>query len=109
MNAHRFRALLAACLSVPGLRARPPRTAEGLRGARRAGRHPRLPDHAARVGLPGGHPRALVQADFDLGMKIKLEYVPLIFVIRREGEASRAAEVTDLAKLGDAVAQMRRN
>ena len=49
------------------------------------------------------------EADFDLGMKIKLEYVPLIFVIRRDGEASRAAEVTDLAKLGDAIAQLKRD
>jgi hypothetical protein len=42
-------------------------------------------------------------------MKIKLEYVPLIFVIKRDGEASRAVEVTDLAKLGEAVAQISRN
>src|SRR5512135_1648238 len=58
---------------------------------------------------PDAKLQALVQADFDLGVKIKLEYVPLIFVIRRDGEASRAVEVTDLAKLGDAVEQMKRN
>ena len=58
---------------------------------------------------PDGKLQALVQADFDLGMKIKLEYVPLIFVMRRDGEASHAVEVTDLAKLGEAVAQMKRN
>jgi len=58
---------------------------------------------------PDGKLQALVQADFDLGLKIKLEYVPLIFVISRDGEASRSVEVTDLAKLGDAVAQMKRN
>ena len=58
---------------------------------------------------PEGKLQALVQADFDLGRKIKLAYVPLIFVIRRDGEASRAVEVTDLAKLGDAVAEMKRN
>ena len=58
---------------------------------------------------PDGKLQAQVQAGFDLGMKIKLEYVPLIFVIRRDGETSRAIEVTDLAKLGEAVAQMRRN
>ena len=58
---------------------------------------------------PEGKLRALVQADFDLGRKIKLAYVPLIFVVRRDGEASRAVEVTDLAKLGDAVAEMKRN
>jgi protein-disulfide isomerase len=58
---------------------------------------------------PDGRLQALVQADFDLGMKIKLEYVPLIFVIARDGAGSRAVEVTDLAKLGDAVAEMKRN
>ena len=58
---------------------------------------------------PDGKLQALVQADFDLGMRIKLEYVPLIFVIRRDGEASRAVEVTDLAKLGEAVAQLKRD
>ena len=74
------------------------------------------------MGIPGGDPRALpadvdpdgklqalVQADFDLGIRIKLEYVPLIFVIRRDGEASRAVEATDLAKLGAAVTEMNRD
>ena len=56
---------------------------------------------------PDGKLQVLVQADFDLGVKIKLEYVPLIFVIARDGEASRAVEVTDLARLGEAVDQMR--
>jgi protein-disulfide isomerase len=58
---------------------------------------------------PDGRLQALVQADFDLGMKINLEYVPLIFVIARDGAGSRPVEVTDLAKLGDAVAEMKRN
>lgn len=58
---------------------------------------------------PDGRLQAQVQADFDLGLKIGLEYVPLIFVIRRDGEASRAVEVTDLARLGEAVAQLRRD
>jgi protein-disulfide isomerase len=58
---------------------------------------------------PDGKLQAQVQAGFDLGMKIKLEYVPLVFVIRRDGETSRAVEVTDLAKLDEAVAQMRQN
>lgn len=58
---------------------------------------------------PDGSLQALVQADFDLGRQIKLEYVPLIFVIRRHDDASRAIEVTDLAKLGDAVAEMSRD
>jgi protein-disulfide isomerase len=56
---------------------------------------------------PDGKLQALVQADFDLGVKIKLGYVPLIFVIARDGEASRAVEVTDLARLGEAIDQMR--
>jgi len=58
---------------------------------------------------PDGRLQALVQADFDLGMQIGLEYVPLIFVIARDGAGSRAVEVTDLTKLGEAVAQLRRN
>lgn len=58
---------------------------------------------------PDGRLQAQVQSGFDLGVRIKLEYVPLIFVIRRDGAASRAAEVTDLARLGDAVAQMKRD
>jgi protein-disulfide isomerase len=58
---------------------------------------------------PDGKLQAQVQAGFDLGMKIKLEYVPLIFVIRRDGTASRAVEVTDIAKLGEAVAQMKQD
>ena len=56
---------------------------------------------------PDGRLQALVQADFDLGMMIKLEYVPLIFVTRRDGAASRAVEVTDLARLGETVEQAR--
>ena len=55
---------------------------------------------------PDGKLQALVQVDLDLGMKIEIEYVPLIFVIARDGMASRAVEVTDLTKLGDAVAQV---
>lgn len=71
---------------------------------------------AARHGLvlppdvdPDGKLQALVQADFDLGVKIGLEYVPLMFVIARDGKASRAVEVTDLARLGETIAQMRRD
>lgn len=56
---------------------------------------------------PEGRLQALVQADFDLGRQIKLRYVPLIFVIARDGDGSRAVEVTDLPQLGEAVAQMR--
>lgn len=56
---------------------------------------------------PDGKLQALVQADFDLGKQIKLEYVPLIFVLGRGKDATRWVEVTDLAKLGDAIARMR--
>jgi protein-disulfide isomerase len=56
---------------------------------------------------PEGKLQALVQADFDLGMQIKLEYVPLVFVVARDGDASRAVEVVDLGKLGASVEQMR--
>jgi protein-disulfide isomerase len=58
---------------------------------------------------PDGKLQAQVQADFDLGMQIKLEYVPLIFVIARDGKASRAVEVTDISQLGDAIAQVRQH
>ena len=56
---------------------------------------------------PEGKLQALVQADFDLGMRIRLEYVPLILVVARDGDASRAIEVTDLGQLGATVDQLR--
>lgn len=58
---------------------------------------------------PDGELQAQVQADFDLGMQIKLEYVPLIFVVARDGAASRAVEVTDVGQLGDTIAQVRKH
>lgn len=47
----------------------------------------------------------LVQADFDLGVKIGLQYVPLIFVVTR---GAGWVEVTDTAKLPEAIAEMKR-
>lgn len=57
---------------------------------------------------PDGTLQALVQADFDLGLQIKLQYVPLMFVVSRHGSESRAVEVTDLATLGEVVERMRK-
>ena len=45
-----------------------------------------------------------MQADFDLGRQIHLEYVPLIFVVGTAAGPAHAVEVTDLAQLGDVVA-----
>jgi protein-disulfide isomerase len=56
---------------------------------------------------PGGTLKAQVQADFDLGRQIHLEYVPLIFVIGTAVGPSHAVEVTDLEQLGDVIAGMR--
>jgi protein-disulfide isomerase len=52
--------------------------------------------------------KAAVQADYDLGRQIKLEYVPLIFVIGRGQGTAHFVEVTDPAQLGDAIAQMKK-
>jgi protein-disulfide isomerase len=57
---------------------------------------------------PDGKLAAGVQADYDLGRRIGLEYVPLIFVVGRGEAASRWVEVTDTATLGIAIEQMRR-
>ncbi len=56
---------------------------------------------------PDGKFRASVQADFDLGTKIQLEYVPLIFVIGTGSGAAHFVEVHDPERLGDAIAKMR--
>lgn len=58
---------------------------------------------------PDGKLAAAVQADYDLGTRIGLEYVPLIFVVGRGEAASRWVEVTDTATLGIAIEQMRRD
>lgn len=54
-----------------------------------------------------GRLRALVQADYDLGAKIGLAYVPLIFVVARDGDAVRAVEVSDPHELPAAVESLR--
>jgi len=56
---------------------------------------------------PDGSLAAGVQADYDLGEAIGLEYVPLIFVVARDGDGSRAVEVTDQDKLGATLEAMR--
>jgi protein-disulfide isomerase len=70
---------------------------------------------AARHGLTlpaeidaDGRLAAQVQADYDLGKRIGLEYVPLIFVIGRGETAPRWVEVTDTAMLDLAITEMRR-
>jgi len=56
---------------------------------------------------PDGTLKAQVRADFDLGLQIKLEYVPLIFVIGPGQGAEHFVEVKDVAMLGETIAQMR--
>jgi len=56
---------------------------------------------------PDGTLQALVQADFDLGRQIHLEYVPLIFVVGPGQGAARAVEVTDPAQLGEVIGRMK--
>jgi len=56
---------------------------------------------------PDGKLQARVQADYDFGRQIKLEYVPLIFVLGRGPETTRWVEVTDVAQLATAVERMR--
>lgn len=56
---------------------------------------------------PDGTLKAQVQADFDLGDQIKLEYVPLIFVIGTGQGAAHFVEVKDVAQLGEAVVRMK--
>jgi protein-disulfide isomerase len=58
---------------------------------------------------PHGKLAARVQADYDLGIEIGLEYVPLIFVVRRGDDPGRALEVTDTAELGAVIARMRKD
>jgi hypothetical protein len=58
---------------------------------------------------PDGKLAAGVQADYGLGTRIGLEYVPLIFVVGRGEAASRWVEVTETATLGIAIEQMRRD
>lgn len=56
---------------------------------------------------PDGRLQALVQADFDLGREIGLEYVPLIFVVGPGDSPSRAVEMTDPTQLGELIGRAR--
>jgi protein-disulfide isomerase len=56
---------------------------------------------------PDGRFKAQVQADFDLGQEIHLEYVPLIFVVGPGVGPSRAVEVTDPTQLGEVITRAR--
>ncbi len=53
---------------------------------------------------PDGRLAALVQADFDLGKQIHLEYVPLMFVVSRGDAGTRAVEVKSASDVAAAVA-----
>lgn len=57
---------------------------------------------------PNGQLQELVQADYELGRLIGLEYVPLILVIAPGERSSRFVEVKDPAQLQDAVTRLRR-
>jgi protein-disulfide isomerase len=56
---------------------------------------------------PDGRLQELVQADYNLGRLIGLEYVPLILVIAPGERGSRYVEVKDPAQLQDAVTRLR--
>jgi protein-disulfide isomerase len=56
---------------------------------------------------PDGKLQALVQADYDLGKQVHLEYVPLMFVIGRGLGAANFVEVSDPAEIGEVVARAR--
>jgi len=54
---------------------------------------------------PDGKLQAQVQADFDLGKQIHLEYVPLMFVLGPGLGAANFVEVMDPAEIADVVAR----
>jgi len=56
---------------------------------------------------PDGRLAAGVQADYELGRRIGLEYVPLVFVLGRAGSAALAIEVKDTAQLPEVIRGMR--
>jgi protein-disulfide isomerase len=58
---------------------------------------------------PDDRLKARVQADFDLGLQIGLEYVPLIFVIGKGTGAAHSIEVTDVTQLAATIDQVRRS
>ncbi len=57
---------------------------------------------------PDGKLKDAVQADFDLGIKIGLQYVPLIFVLSRAQGPDHWVEVTDLNQLADTIERMKK-
>jgi protein-disulfide isomerase len=57
---------------------------------------------------PDGKLQALVQADFDLGKRIHLEYVPLMFVLGPGLGAANFVEVMEPAEIADVVARARK-
>jgi protein-disulfide isomerase len=57
---------------------------------------------------PDGKLAEQVQADFDLGKRIHLEYVPLMFVLGPGLGASNFVEVMDPAEIVDVVARARK-
>jgi protein-disulfide isomerase len=56
---------------------------------------------------PDGRFQAQVQADFDLGREIQLEYVPLVFVVGPGDGPTRAVEVTDPTQLDEVITRAR--
>jgi len=56
---------------------------------------------------PDGKLQALVQADFDLGQQIGLEYVPLVFVVGPGQGSAHWVEVMDPKLIPDAIARVR--
>ena len=57
---------------------------------------------------PDDRLKDLVQADFDLGVKIGLQYVPLVFVIGRGTGPEHWVEITDPAQLAATIDRMAR-
>jgi protein-disulfide isomerase len=57
---------------------------------------------------PDGRLAAQVQADFELGQKIHLEYVPLMFVIARGDGESRAVEAKEPKDVNAIIDRIRR-
>ena len=56
---------------------------------------------------PDGKLKERVQSEFDLGMKIGLQYVPLVFVVGRGTGPDHWTEVTDLTQLAAAIERMK--
>ena len=76
-----------------------------VRGAvRRAARSCNCPP----TSIPDGKLQAQVQADFDLGKQIHLEYVPLMFVLGPGLGTANFVEVMDPAEIADVVARARK-